>query len=44
MTPLSSLAGIFILIYLGILPQAVGGCLWAAGWIVEGFLTPHKSE
>jgi hypothetical protein len=24
--------------YLGIFPMIVGGCLWASGWIVEGFL------
>ncbi len=27
-----------MLTYLGIFPMIIGGCLWASGWIVEGFL------
>ena len=34
---LSGLA-VIMLTYLGILPMIIGGCLWASGWIVEGFL------
>jgi hypothetical protein len=29
---------LIMLIYLGIVPMIIGGCLWASGWIVEGFL------
>jgi len=29
---------VILLTYLGIFPMIIGGCLWASGWIVEGFL------
>lgn len=30
--------------YLGIFPMIIGSCLWASGWIVEGFLTPQRPD
>ena len=30
--------------YLGIFPMIAGGALWVGGWIVEGFLTPQRTD
>jgi hypothetical protein len=44
--PIAPMAGIglVLLVYIGILPQVIGGLVWAGGWIVEGFLAPQKPE
>jgi hypothetical protein len=36
------LAGMVIFIYLGCIPALLGGAIWAAGWIIEGFLAPGE--
>jgi hypothetical protein len=35
--PVLQWLAVIMLTYLGILPMIIGGCLWASGWIVEGF-------
>jgi hypothetical protein len=37
------LVGMGFGVYLGITPALLGGVLWCAGWIVEGFLTPDRT-